>query len=129
MKEKVDFNKCNFCFMRFCVGGYLLKLCRGHLSRAGMSRSSTHSASAMHSTKCRIAEYVFCWKKMLKFESNKKKKGFNEFISLYFEKIMAYHLFALCICMYIGIRKTSLLIKLEKSVSICSVKFEIFPIR
>ena len=39
------------------------------------------------------------------------QKGFDEFISLYFEKIITYHPFALCVCMYIGIRKTSLLIE------------------
>ena len=102
MNEKVDFSKRNFCFMRFCIGGHLLKLCGGHLLRArGPERRKVPRMvqSATHSTKCHIAGYVFHRKKMRKFESDR-----NRFLWIYFIVFPKDHgisSIALCISMYV----------------------------
>ena len=43
MSEKMDFSKQNFCFMRFCIEGHLLRLYRGHVLRAREPQSDTYS--------------------------------------------------------------------------------------
>ena len=81
-------------FMRVCIGGHLLKpcgghllrLCRGHFSRVRVSWSATHSAKCQVLRKMPYAWYVFYWKKMWKFESNRKR-----FLWIYFIVFWKYH--------------------------------------
>ena len=65
MNEKVNFNKWDFCFIRFCIGGHLLKLYG--LPFEIMRGPSLEGQSA---AKCHIAGYLFYWEKMRKFEND-----------------------------------------------------------
>ena len=85
MNEKVDFSKWNFWFIRFCIGGHLLKLCGGYLLRlygAHLFRARAPQ-SAMHGVKCHNCRICISLKENEKVWKRKKKEIFMNLFTIF----------------------------------------------